>query len=379
MKNQYIQTISDKDPAAIAREAATADAGLILCFYGASYDHEALFRELKATGIPFAGSMDTGRLLDDKYLLEEDSAVAITLSKEILEGVTVYCHDMRSRLSYDAIRVTAKEMFTAALKKLNIDPANPDVERTVAINLLYGLQSANPVLEGQAATSLFFQSVGGSSGGKLDFKKAPVICSQGFGALAVTVIVKLKENFKFASDLTTSFEKEDAHLEVTKLAGPRHILELNGKPAAQAYAEAIGKSSDNLQPEDFALYTLGLEPGDGERLITSIMKGDGSGGLLTYNDAREGTTFTLYKAVSQVDDRQGKFARLTDSEVVGLISFDCVLCYLARGAHDEVQSVADMYSRALPDIPKAGFGTFSENYCGANVNQTETFLAILKS
>ncbi|MCB1310070.1 MAG: hypothetical protein KDK30_17920, partial [Leptospiraceae bacterium] len=279
MNNQFVQTISGMRPDEIARQAATPDAGLILCFFGADFDYEKLYHELKTTGKPFIGCMDTGRLLDDRYLLETDSAVALTLSSGLLAGVEVYCQDMRTRLSYNSIRVTSQELFQGALSRLHIDPANPDVERTVAINLLHGLQSANPVLEGQAATSLFFQSVGGSCGGKLDFKNAPAICSQGYGALAVTAIIKLKDDFKFTSDLTTSFEKVDGQLEVTRIAAPRHILEINGQPAAEAYAALIKKSVGDLQPDDFALYTLGLEPGDGERLITSIMKGDGAGGL----------------------------------------------------------------------------------------------------
>jgi hypothetical protein len=44
-----------------------------------------------------------------------------------------------------------------------------------------------------------------------------------------------------------------------------------------------------------------------------------------------------------------------------------------------VGTIASMYEKILPGIPKIGFGTFSENICGANINQTETYLAILKA
>lgn len=51
---------------------------------------------------------------------------------------------------------------------------------------------------------------------------------------------------------------------------------------------SVGETKDNLSASLFARYTLGIEPGDGEKLITSIMKDDGKGGLLTYNDLVEG-------------------------------------------------------------------------------------------
>jgi hypothetical protein len=58
---------------------------------------------------------------------------------------------------------------------------------------------------------------------------------------------------------------------------------------------------------------------------------------------------------------------------------DCVLCYLARNNLKEVDAVAAVYEQAMPGVPKIGFGTFSENICGANINQTETYLAIYRA
>jgi hypothetical protein len=43
-----------------------------------------------------------------------------------------------------------------------------------------------------------------------------------------------------------------------------------------------------------------------------------------------------------------------------------------------VERIASLYQEVFPSVPKIGFGTFSENFCGANVNQTETMIAFLK-
>ena len=104
----------------------------------------------------------------------------------------------------------------------------------------------------------------------------------------------------------------------------------------------------------------------------------GKNGFLTYNDLLEGTSLNIYKAKLQYEDRVSKLKAIDAKNLLGYISFDCVLCYLARDANKEIETIASLYEETLPGVPKIGFGTFSENFCGANVNQTETYLAILK-
>jgi hypothetical protein len=105
------------------------------------------------------------------------------------------------------------------------------------------------------------------------------------------------------------------------------------------------------------------------------MKDDATG-LITYNDVIIGTKFNLYKSKKQEQDRINGLKKIADKNIIGFISFDCILCYLARNTLDEVNVIAKVYEDVLPGIPKIGFGTFSENICGVNVNQTETYLAV---
>ncbi|MBE7440636.1 MAG: FIST C-terminal domain-containing protein [Spirochaetales bacterium] len=354
------------------------DAGLALIFFGAEFDYKALFAGLNGSALPFIGCMDTGRLCNDNYNLTETHATAMVLPRSMIEALEIFTYDMRPELGYTAIREASANLFRNALNKLNINEKDPDLSRVFAINLVFGLMSANPVLEGQNRVSLFFQTVGGSSGGKLDFKAAPVISSRGMGPLGATAVVRLARGYSYVTGLTSSFEKTEHKLKVTRLAGPRHILEFNGQPAAAEYARILGLSPGDLSPNTYATYTLGLDTGDGERLITSIQQGDNQGGLLTYNDVNADITFTVYRATSQLEPRKSRLSELSSQKVAAFLSFDCVLCYLARNQQQEIQTIASNYAAILPGVPKIGFGTFSENYCGANVNQTETFLAILE-
>jgi len=367
-----------KTPFEITSDTEFANSAFIICFYGSEYPYSKLYNALMELKVPFIGCMDIARLEGNEYIMAPDSAVAMCLPKEMVEAVSVVAYDMRKSCSYDAIRLNAKDQFVRGMEKAGIQSKAPDLERDLAINLLYGLQSANPVLEALTDESLFLQSVGGSSGGKLDFKSSNVISSKGRGAIGATAFIRLKEEYFFQIERVSSFEKQNSRLTVTKLASPRHILEFNGKPAQDEFASAVGKSPAEFSPSLFAQFTLGVEPGDGEKLITSIMKEDGTGGILTYNDVMPETVFNVYRAISQKEDRTSKMQRMDGQRLAAYMSFDCVLCYLARESANEIHLIEEVYAKNLPNIPKIGFGTFSENFCGANVNQTETFLAIYK-
>ena len=376
--NQYISSEIFQNTNEIPSYLEEKNAGLILCFYGADYDYTNLYNTLKKTGVPFLGCMDIARLVNSSYYFETNSVAVMVISKDILEKVGVIAYDMRKTTSNHTMYQSSKDEYLQLLTKLGFDMNSPDMEREFSINIVYGLQSANSVLTAQNEVNLFLQTVGGSSGGKLDFKSSSVISSKGMGAIGATAVIRLKPEYSFLIDRTSSFESMEGRLVVTKLASPRHILELNHKPAAEEYARMIGQSISELGPTVYATYTLGIEPGDGERLITSIMKDDGKNGLLTYNDLLEGTSLNIYKAKLQLEERKLKLDALKKQNLLGYISFDCVLCYITREANQEIDVIASLYEETLPDVPRIGFGTFGENFCGANVNQTETYLAIIK-
>jgi len=375
-----IKTFASNNIEEIIAAIKTQNTSLMIFFYGADNDYKQLESKIAPHNITYLGCMDAGRLISGKYLLDEKSIVGLSFPKDVIEDVVVDAVDMSAQRTNDAICDDSHDKLVKAAERMGIVLARPDMEREFAINLLCGLNSANAFLAGQSRAGLMLQTAGGSSGGKTDFKVTNVISSAVSGNVGAFALIRLTKDYKFLLDRISSFDKvENTILNVTKLAGPRHIVELNNKPAAQAYCEAVGIKADELNTDTFANYTLGIEPGDEERLITSIMTKDDDSGLLTYNDVVLGTQFQLYKAKSQKQDRARGLEKLKGKSVVAFVSFDCILCYLARNTLHEVQAIAEVYERALPEVPKLGFGTFSENICGANVNQTETFLALYKA
>ena len=270
--NNPTETYLLESPSQVRELTSKSNLAFIIVFFGSDFDYVSLYHELKKSKLPFIGCMDTGRLFNDRYCLDSNTAVAMLFSKEIIEKVKIVSYDIRLSNSYQSIHLSSQEQYKSLFEKMQINPANPNLEREFAINLFFGLQSANPVLQGQSEVSIFFQTIGGSAGGKLDFKHAPVICSKGYGNIGTTAMIRLKENYYFLSDINTSFQKTEHKLKVTKLNSPRHIQEFNEKPAQEEYAKVLNLSLADLGPHVFANYTLGLETGDGERLITNSRK-----------------------------------------------------------------------------------------------------------
>ncbi|MBN2737196.1 MAG: FIST C-terminal domain-containing protein [Spirochaetales bacterium] len=380
MKNQLISTAAGNSVSEVLAALGLENPAFYMFFFGADADVESITAGLKKTGVPFMGCMDAGRLSDNKYFLDTKSISAMALSRELFEGMAFETVEMGSSVARDTISHQSAEALKKAAEKCGINLDNPDMERDFAINILYGLDSANSFLEGQAVAGMMLQSVGGSSGGKTDFVSSSVISHLKSGSIGIVGLFKLKPQYAFIMDRVSSFEALGGkNLVITELKGPRNIQGINGNSAVDEYCKAVGIDRSKLGPQTFADFTLGIDPGDGEILVTSIMAADNSGsGLLTYNDVIEGTEFTVYRAVSQRIDRQKMLEKVKSKHAVGYISFDCILCYLARNTLNQVHDIASLYGEILPSVPKIGFGTFSENICGANINQTETFIAIYK-
>lgn len=55
------------------------------------------------------------------------------------------------------------------------------------------------------------------------------------GKIGASAIIRLKKDYKMVIDRISSFEQVKGSLKVTALENPRHIRELNGKPALDEY------------------------------------------------------------------------------------------------------------------------------------------------
>jgi hypothetical protein len=380
-EKQYVKASSGEDIERIVKDITESDTALILVFYGIDSDEDKINRTLKNTKLNFIACRDSGRMCNSGYLLDKKTISAISFSSYIFKKIAFECIDMSEERTRDEIRSQSAEKLIKAAESISLDLNNIDMKKDFIVNILYGSTSATPVLEGQTSDSIMLQSVGGSSGGPLDFSVTNVISHLGEGKIGIFALIKLNDEFEFDIGRVSSFDKiSNLQMVATKLENPRLIREFNYKPASDEYSMALFNEIKELTPELLSLYSIGIEPGDDEILVTSIVRQQPDKSLFTTNDILEGSAFNVYKSKDMLENRSKMLdSLLKKKDMIAFISFDCTWCYLARNQTCTVDSITRLYNSKLEGIPKIGFATWGEIYNGVCVNQTETYLALYKT
>ncbi len=247
-----------------------------------------------------------------------------------------------------------------------------DPTRHVALMLVDGVHGCEErVTEtlGNAAPLLEF--VGGSAGDDLAFHRTWVTVGDKVSYRGVALLIAAAAR-PFQAVKTCSFATTGRTLEITEAdPGGRVVRRIDGRPAAEAYASAIGVPVAALESSVWMRHPLGLMIG-GEPWIRSPQAITPDGGLRFYAELRAGTRVEVMTAGDLVADTRAALAR-TQAELGGHISgallFNCVLRRLEM---DETR-VSQDFLAALAGIPTAGFHTYGETWLG-HVNQTLTGL-----
>ncbi|MGC8495503.1 MAG: FIST signal transduction protein [Syntrophobacteraceae bacterium] len=160
-------------------------------------------------------------------------------------------------------------------------------------------------------------------------------------------------------------------LKATKVdENKREVLHFNGKPAAEAYAEARGVSVEDA-PKHFMHSPVGLMIG-GEPYVRSPQRMQ-DGGMVFYCKVNEGMELSVLESTDIVDDTrkavETKKRELGD--ISGILNFHCIL----RTLELEDKQQTESYGKIFTDIPTIGFSTYGEQYIG-HINQTSTMLVI---
>jgi len=145
-------------------------------------------------------------------------------------------------------------------------------------------------------------------------------------------------------------------------------VEFNSKPAAQAYAEALGIAPDKVT-DNFMTNPVGLMTG-GEPFVRSPQQLQ-KGAMVFYCHIKEGMELDVLQSgdivsatKSALDEKKKALKHIS-----GIINFNCILRTLELDAKGQ----ADGYGKLFSDIPTVGFSTYGEEFIG-HINQTATML-----
>jgi len=307
---------------------------------------------------------------------EYDSIVLQLFPDDLLQNfqiLTIPLHNEDIRQGHFSMPAAKRVgMITQELKKQQLS-FEIDVRDTVAFVLIDGLSSCeNYFMEAVYLSDKFpCMFIGGSSGGKLDFKKSLIFANDRvLENHAVIILMKLAAGRSYSVLKSQNFRDEQIKLNIAEADTARRCVYATydsktglKKPFAHHLAELlevdVASLTDVLKKKTFAVMI------NDEYYVRSVSGINPATGTITFFcDVNEGEELVLVNAENfeQRTYQDVEKTLIQRPEPLGAILNDCIL----RRVNNNVDS-ANINS-CWP-MPVAGFSTFGEIF-GINVNQT---------
>lgn len=273
------------------------------------------------------------------------------------------------------------EKIKNEIVKLNI-PFKINHESCFAFTIVDGLSNSESFL-----TQAVYESkklpclmIGGSSGGKLDFKETFIFNNERtVRHRAIVVLIKLKENMKYGVFKSQSCEKTNLSFLVAQSnmlkRNVQSVLDTNGNKIVNIIdilCQHLNCSEDNLTSV-LTDYNFAIEVNN-ELYIRSVSDVDLQNKTISFFcDISFGDVLFLVKNkefTRQTDEDYRKYSSRKREKPIGAILNDCILRRLLNSKN--LNSL-----KTFNDIPLAGYSTFGE-LLGLNINQTLTALFFYK-
>ncbi|MEI6205785.1 MAG: FIST N-terminal domain-containing protein [Desulfuromonadales bacterium] len=311
------------------------------------------FPQAATLGCSTAGEIVTGRMLTN-------SVVAMAFDKQSIKSAKIA---VLENLSSDV--GVALNVFE---QNFNRPMSEMDPKQYVGLVLIDGLSGKEEQVIDRIGDLTNVNFIGGSAGDDLKFAATYVYANgRSYSNAAVLAMIEPVSEFTFIK--TQSFCPLSQKLVVTKAnEAAREVLEFNNKPAAVAYAEALGTTVADVSNQ-FMHNPVGLVF-EGEPFVRSPqqIKGDS---MFFYCSVIEGMELSLLESTDIISDTKKAIetARQELSGISGIINFNCIL----RTLELNQKGLSDAYGELFSGAPTIGFSTYGEQFIG-HVNQTATML-----
>ena len=371
---QGILTAASQQANACQAAAELADAlqhehlGFVLFFCSAEYDLAALADALESSfpTTPLSGCTTAGEITPGGY--DRGSIVAIGFHRRLFAIETALIDDLEH---FEL--ANAQPLVDTLLEQCRQQTIAPINEHSFALTLLDGLSSREEqVLATLDAALGRIPSFGGSAGDDNHLSHTHVYTAGRFYTRAA-VVVMINTRLPFEVFSTHHLIPLAHKLVVTEAdREQRRVIELNGLPAAQVYAELVGSAPAQLNAGIFARHPLAVRIG-GQHYVRSIQRVNSDSSLSFYCAVENGIVLTAMQPTPLLDNLSvmlaGVGARLGAPSMI--IGCDC---FLRRMELEALQQL-DQASQLLRQAGVVGFNTYGEQHHGMHVNQTFTGVA----
>jgi hypothetical protein len=211
--------------------------------------------------------------------------------------------------------------------------------------------------------------VGGSAGDDLAFHRTWVALGDRVSDHGAVLLVA-ETGVPFRVVKTCSFTSSGRRLRITKAdVATRTVLEFDGRPAVEAYAEAVGLCPEQIDGAVFTSHPVGLMI-DSAPWIRSPQTTTPEGYLRFYAQILEGMEVDVMNSGDLVGETAAAVAAAVaelGGRSSGGVMFNCIL----RRLEIDARGLAEPFVSSFAGIPVAGFHTYGETWLG-HVNQTLT-------
>jgi hypothetical protein len=215
--------------------------------------------------------------------------------------------------------------------------------------------------------------IGGSAGDECAFL-ATHVYHQGKFLRDAAVFLLFETTLPFAAFKVQHVTPTRHKLVVTMTDTERRVVqEINGEPAAEAYAETLGADLDELDSLLFSRNPLMLQSGT-DFYVRSVQKVNEDLSLSFFGALEEGLVLTLGESCDPLIALEQGFAdveaRISRPEIV--IGCDCFLRRMEFARDGKEAAIGDF----LASKRVVGFNTYGEQYNAIYVNQTFSAVAL---
>ncbi len=353
--------------AEVQREIDQADACLVILFVSSRYDLPAVEDTLQgAFRCPVIGCTTAGEITSSGYIA--GSIVGVSLASPEL-----FVHP-KLMAPLNAFGFGEGESLARELRGELKLASDFDAHRMFNLLLVDGLS----MLEEQIVATLHkalagLPLFGGSAGDDLSFNRTHVLFDGRFHSNAA-VLALFETTLPFILFQTQHFEPTATRLVITESdCASRTVTEINGGPAAEEYARAVGLEISGLNPQIFAAYPVMLKIG-GEYYVRSIQKVNPDGSLTFFCAIDDGLVLTVGRGKELVESLAETLARLRRQlpTVKLILGCDCIL----RRLELQQKGLTEAAAEVLRGVDFVGFSTYGEQVNGIHVNQTLTGIAL---
>lgn len=347
---------------ATAQMPATAD--VVFAFFSTQQEPAATAAALRTRfpGAVIVGSSSTGELKDGEQSNGSLVVSALQTPRIAWASTLVPLDGFSSE--------TAKRAADVVFGALDVDRERFDPAHYVGLLFVDGLSMKEELVAAELAGALDGISlVGGSAGDDLRFARTHVLHGgEARHHAAVLVLAHTPDGHDVFKH--QHFGRSNTALAVTRVdPAARRVYELDGLPAQDAYAKAIGVERSALTA-DLAFLKPLVFPTAGDVYVRSVQQLHDDGSISFYCAVEEGMVLEVGghgDMVTALSDAVSLFKR-THADAKFFLGFNCILRALESKNTGAQPALTSLLQQLAPS--SLAFDTYGEQLNGLHINQT---------